>query len=203
VRGAAWIPIAVGGLGLALLFLGDATGRRWAQAVGKLAASGGFVALALFLGVETPYARTLLIGLVLAFVGDACLLSTRQGPFLAGLAAFLLAHVAYAAAFARASAPVAWTGVALVVAAALVLRWLWPHLGPMRPAVAVYCVAISAMLWLALGLPAGGVRLGAFLFYLSDLAVARDRFVAAERRNLLLGHPLYFAGQYLIALSVG
>jgi uncharacterized membrane protein YhhN len=73
----------------------------------------------------------------------------------------------------------------------------------MRPAVAVYCVAISAMLWFALGVPSSGVRAGALLFYLSDLTVARDRFVAPGRQNLLVGHPLYFAGQYLIALSVG
>jgi uncharacterized membrane protein YhhN len=203
VRGAAWIPIAVGGLGAALLFFGDAKGRKWAQVAGKLAASGGFVALALILGVETPYARILLAGLLLAFVGDACLLSTRQVPFLAGLVAFLLAHVIYAVAFARVSSPAPWVVAPLLVALAAVLRWLWPHLGPMRLAVAVYCVAISAMLWFALGTPAPGVWVGAFLFYLSDLTVARDRFVAAERRNLLVGHPLYFAGQYLIALSVG
>jgi len=195
--------MAVGGLGLALLFYGDATGRKWAQGIGKLSASGGFVALALVLGVETPYARILLAGLVLAFVGDACLLSARQGPFLAGLGAFLLAHVAYAAAFARVSSPAPWVVAPLAAAAIGILRWLWPHLGPMRPAVVVYCAAISTMLWLALGAPNAGVRVGALLFYLSDLSVARDRFVAAERRNLLLGHPLYFAGQYLIALSVG
>jgi len=158
VRGAAWIPIAVGGLGAALLFFGDARGRKWAQVAGKLAASGGFVTLALVLGFETPYARILLAGLLLALVGDACLLSTRKAPFFAGLVAFLLAHVVYAVAFARVSSPAPWVLAPLLVALAAVLRWLWPHLGPMRPAVAVYCVAISVMLWFALRDPARRAR---------------------------------------------
>jgi uncharacterized membrane protein YhhN len=198
-----WIPIAVGGLGLAALLAGEASGRRTLFAVGKVTCSAGFLALALLLGARTPYARIVLAGLALSVVGDVLLLSTRERPFLAGLVAFLLAHVAYATAFARLGTPPPWVAALLLVAGLLVLRWLWPHLGPMRAPVVAYCIAISAMLGFALGQPAAGVRLGAVLFYVSDLAVARQRFVVQERRNQLLGLPLYFSGQYLIALSVG
>lgn len=203
VDGAAWIPISVGGLGLAALLWGEASGRRLLFAVGKVTCSSGFLALALVLGVRTPYARVVLAGLALSFVGDLLLLSTRERPFLAGLGAFLLAHVAYATAFARLGTPAPWIAPVLALAALLVLRWLWPHLGPMKVPVVGYCVAISAMLGFALGQPSVGVRVGAALFYLSDVAVARERFVVQERRNQLVGLPLYFAGQYLIALSVG
>jgi len=40
-------------------------------------------------------------------------------------------------------------------------------------------------------------------FYISDLFVARDRFFKTEFSNRLLGLPLYYAGQFLLAFSVG
>ena len=70
-----------------------------------------------------------------------------------------------------------------------------------------YIVVITAMLALAVGCwgrPAGGLRLaGATAFYLSDLAVARNRFVAPGPVNRAWGLPLYYGGQALLALSVG
>jgi uncharacterized membrane protein YhhN len=44
---------------------------------------------------------------------------------------------------------------------------------------------------------------GAALFFVSDLAVARDRFVAHGFANRLWGLPAYYAGQLLIAWSIG
>jgi hypothetical protein len=41
------------------------------------------------------------------------------------------------------------------------------------------------------------------LFYLSDLAVARQRFVHASFVNRAFGLPLYYAAQILIGLTVG
>jgi hypothetical protein len=40
-------------------------------------------------------------------------------------------------------------------------------------------------------------------FYLSDLFVARQRFVAPAFANRLYGLPLYYLGQFLLAFSVG
>ncbi len=40
------------------------------------------------------------------------------------------------------------------------------------------------------------------LFYLSDLFVARERFVTSAFVNRLVGLPLYYGGQVLLALSV-
>ena len=79
----------------------------------------------------------------------------------------------------------------LVVAAlAGILTWLWPHLGEMRLPVLAYCAVIGAMVWLALG-----------LFFVSDLFVARGRFVRPGKLNQLVGWPLCYAGQFLLALS--
>ena len=43
---------------------------------------------------------------------------------------------------------------------------------------------------------------GACLFFASDLAVARDRFVARDFTNKLWGLPAYYIGQLLIAWAI-
>jgi uncharacterized membrane protein YhhN len=183
----------------------DARLRAWS----KLSASTGFVVAGLTSGaLETGPGRWLLLGLVLAFVGDACLLSRRKGWFLAGLVAFLLGHLAYVGAFvARGLAPEAagWALLALAVPAAVVLRWLWPRAGELRGPVVAYVAVITAMVAAALGAYVHGaspwIPVGALLFYLSDLCVARERFVAHALVNQVVGLPLYYAAQLVLALA--
>lgn len=188
---------------LVVHLLSDAPAASLPRAAGKVGASLGFVLLGLVAGLDTPFRRLVAAGLVLSVAGDALLLSRRRPAFLAGLGAFLLAHLAYAAAFAPRASPTAGAALALGGVAVLVLRWLWPHLGSMRAPVIAYCLAISVMLWLALGVAQPEVRLGALLFYGSDLFVARDRFASPGAVNRLLGLPLYYAGQVLLALAPG
>lgn len=42
---------------------------------------------------------------------------------------------------------------------------------------------------------------GALMFYFSDIFVARERFVTHEFANRLIGLPLYYTGQFLLAFS--
>ncbi len=197
---AAWITLAAGATALAGLLRAEALDRP--RAPFKVAASAGFIALALALRPETSFERWILLGLCLSAAGDLLLLSASRRGFLAGLVAFLLAHLAYVAAFWPAASPSPWAAAAIAGATTLALRWLWPHLGSMRLPVVGYCAAIGLMLWLALGVGRLEVRLGGALFWLSDLLVARNRFVRAEPLNRLVGLPLYYAGQYLIALAL-
>jgi uncharacterized membrane protein YhhN len=44
---------------------------------------------------------------------------------------------------------------------------------------------------------------GAMGFYFSDLFVARERFLKKSFVNKMIGLPLYFIGQFLLAFSVG
>jgi uncharacterized membrane protein YhhN len=199
---AAWIGTGWVALLLAVHLAAEVRGARVVRAIGKLGASMGFVALALALGVEGPLEYGILAGLILSVLGDALLLSSRRPAFLGGLAAFLLAHVAYAATFGAVARPSAWAGLVVLAVTGAVLRLLWPRLGELRGPVLAYCAAISAMLWLALGVDRPEVRAGALLFYLSDLFVARDRFVRPGLANRLVGLPLYYAGQLLLALAV-
>ena len=55
-------------------------------------------------------------------------------------------------------------------------------------------------------LPGSGrimIFVGALSFYFSDLFVARDRFIKEEFLNSLVGLPMYYAGQFILAFSVG
>jgi uncharacterized membrane protein YhhN len=197
------VPLAAAvALLVAAHLVAEARGARAARAATKAGASLGFVLLALALGVDGPAERCLLAGLVLSVAGDVLLLSARRPAFLAGLGAFLLAHVAYAAAFAALGTPSPWVTLPIAAAIPAVLAWLWPHLGPMRLPVVAYCLVISAMLWLALGVARPEIRAGAALFYASDLLVARDRFVRPGFANRLVGLPLYYAAQLLLAHAV-
>jgi uncharacterized membrane protein YhhN len=182
-----------------------------ARAVCKLGASAAFIVFAVSLGATgTTYGTLVLVALLLSWLGDALLLSSAQRVFMGGLAAFLLAHVAYTVAF--------WTTgpSLLVVLAALVcfgaagvitVRRLWPHLSAGdRPPVVAYVLVIVVMCAAATGSARAFGSLvpvvGAACFMASDVAVARDRFVAPSVANRLWGLPLYYFAQLLLAWTV-
>ena len=182
-----------------------------ARAVCKLGASTAFVVFALSLGAtSTTYGRLVLVALLLSWAGDALLLSSAQRVFMGGLAAFLLAHVAYTVAFG-ATGPSPLVALAALVcfgaAGVVTLRWLWPHLpAGDRPPVVAYILVIVVMCAAATGssravgslVPA----LGAACFMASDVAVARDQFVVRSVANRLWGLPLYYVAQLLLAWTV-
>jgi len=67
-----------------------------------------------------------------------------------------------------------------------------------------YLAAISLMVVLAAGtMAAAGPQLliGALMFAVSDIFVARDRFVSPSVANRLWGLPLYYGAQLIFALS--
>ena len=166
------------------------------------------------------FEMAVLAGLVLGAIGDVALLS--EHGFLAGLGAFLLGHLAYVVAVGSYLPPSAWPHAAGVyalipiVVGLGVLAWLWPKLGSLRIPVIAYVAVILAMVIAAIALlrsdaPAlAGVSArrrelfaaGAVLFFASDLAVARDKFVAKGFVNRVWGLPVYYAGQLLIAWSL-
>jgi len=186
-------------------------GRPVISAIGKAAASTAFIALAAANGAgETAYGRFILAALVLSWLGDMLLLSRQSSFLLGGIAAFLLAHAAFAAAFTREPVNMNWFTGALVcttIAGLLLIRWLWPRLESFyRVAVPVYVAAIMVMTSLAFGVSAASmpaaVAVGAVIFAVSDVSVARDRFIESSLTNKLWGIPLYYIAQILLAASV-
>lgn len=181
------------------------------RAVTKLTASTAFVAAAVAAGaLDSRYGTWILIALVLSWLGDACLLSKAKAWFLGGLVAFLLGHVAFGVAFVvRGFDPVslAMAMGGMVVPAIVVGRWLIPRVeGKMRGPVMAYMLVITAMVALAVSTVTlwgnGWILVAAVSFYLSDLAVARDRFVAPGFNNRLWGLPLYYGAQVLFAWTI-
>ncbi len=202
MSGPSVVALAIVCAGLAGHLWAEAAGRPCARAALKVAASCGFVALGA-LSARDRYGALVLAGLCLSALGDALLLPASERAFLAGVGAFLLAHLAYAAAFAPGARISSVVVVVLAVAGSAVMAWLWRRLGTMRIPVLVYTAAISLMLLLGLGTASPLVPWGAVLFYLSDLSVARDRFVRPGLANRMVGLPMYYAAQVLLALSTG
>ena len=175
-------------------------------------AATGFLVVAVSVGaLDTTFGTVMLAALVLSWVGDLALSYHGQRAFLLGLVVFLLGHVAYAAAFVVRGMSGIVTVVAVIAAvllAASILPWLMPHVSEtMRNPVVAYLVVISVMLVAATGTHGSDrdwrIIAGAGLFYVSDLFVARHRFVAPGEVNRRIGLPLYFGGQLLLAWAAG
>lgn len=168
--------------------------------------------LAIWVGVagRGPAARPIVAGLLLSAFGDVLL---ELGPrhFLAGLLAFLAAHVAYTAGFVRETRRAALLR-AVPFAAWGVLGYLALRagLGGLHVPVAVYLTALCVMMWRAASI-AGSVGpaqshewlalAGAVLFGASDTLIGLDHFRAplpGARVPIIL---LYWLGQAGIAAS--
>lgn len=199
-------------LAVAALLFCEHTGRTAGVWLAKPIASTAFIAVALAAGaLESGYGCAILTGLVLSWFGDVFLIPrARPRLFLAGVVSFLAGHVAYTAAFVlRGMDPGVFAGAALGagLVAFVVLRWLAAHVPPeMKVAVPAYIAVISIMVvCAAASFAAHGnawIPVGAVGFYLSDLSVARDRFVVSEFVNRVWGLPLYYAAQVALAWSV-
>ena len=163
-----------------------------------------------------PYYYLILTGLVFCFAGDICLaFFFNPKVFTAGLAVFLTGHIFYVLAFFITAGINAGTGVslaAMLILSSFIFTRLRPHLGTMLGPVIAYITIISFMVVGAaslmvrhdLGLQARGLVLaGALLFYVSDLFVARHRFVKKDIINRYAGLPLYYAAQFMLAFSAG
>jgi uncharacterized membrane protein YhhN len=181
--------------------------------VAKPLASTGFIALALVAGASEagPYGFWVVIALLFCWWGDVLLIpGDPAAVFRIGILSFLLGHVAYVLAFLqRGFDPLAGgvTAVLLIVPVILVVRWLRPHVPPdLATPVFAYIGVISIMLICAIAASAHSgqiaIAVGATLFYFSDIAVARDRFIAPGFVNRSWGLPFYYAGQVVLARSV-
>jgi len=201
---------------LTLLLASEKQGRTTRGVVIKGSVSTLFVVTALSQPHPLPaYYYPILAGLVFGLIGDVCLALPGNRAFRIGLFAFLGGHLLYVWAFADLARLEDWASPVQLVVIVFSLGafvWLRPHLGRMLVPVVVYLVVITLMLmgaWAVFRHPGletpcrGVIWTGALCFYLSDLFVARQRFVTNQYLNRLIGLPLYYVGQFLLAFSVG
>jgi len=182
-----------------------------AKALFKTTAALGFVGAGLAAGPWSDLWTTwIAVGLILSLIGDIALLPTGTGrSFYGGIAAFLLAHVAYATAFFVLGIDLIWMGAAallLVPTGLYIHRWLATDVPEkLRRPVGAYIIVITWMVCAGLG--AYGAHRGhilipaaVLLFLASDVAVATQRFKQPSFTNKLWGLPTYFTAQLLFAL---
>lgn len=207
-----WIPVVVCAVAVSGLLMAERAGSRKGIWLFKPLAASAYVWLALSLGaLRTPYGRWLLLGLVFCWWGDVLLIPKQSKRwFRAGILAFLAGHVTYVVAFL--CRPGGWMGLGTGIVLAAALAWVvgsW--LGPQLPSgfrrlvaiyIAVICCMLVAAFWAADGSGVWRLALGASLFALSDISVARDRFVTKAFLNRAWGLPLYFAAQLILASTV-
>jgi uncharacterized membrane protein YhhN len=167
------------------------------------------IAAAIVLDPGDPAVRAwFVVGLALSLAGDVALLSERG--FVAGLAAFLLAHVAYTAGFvaggltfpALAAGTVAMVVFDIVTGRRLVRALRGSGRLGLVPPVVAYMLAISAMVATAVGSLHAAAIAGAILFAASDTLLAEGRFVRSIRSGDLAVMVLYHLGQGLLVVSL-
>ncbi len=150
------------------------------------------------------------VGIALSVLGDAALLGRGKAAFLAGLGAFLLAHVAYAVSFVGVavwSPRVVVAAVVMLAVTGRMLRAIRGGTAGMRGPTVAYGLGISAMVVAAfatLGGPLPGAWMaaaGALFFYASDASLALDKFRRPIPHAPFLTLGLYWIGQLGIALA--
>ena len=179
-------------------------GRDWGLGLERypllVSASTGFLLVALLAGASRDaYGRFNLAALGFCWLGDVL------GPynFALGAGMFLLAHLVFVAAFVARG--LNWRrclrSTLLIVPSGAILYWLLPQVeASMWGLVIAYTIVITVML-----IAAGGttrlIFTAAVVFYVSDIFVARWRFVDQDGSNAYICYPLYYTACLLFALS--
>ena len=153
------------------------------------------------------------VGILLSLLGDVLLMISLERMFLSGLAAFLLAHISYIIGFKEQLLnTTAWSFVLMFFLLLNGVRLIRRIVGSMRAKgqnamvnpVIIYSLVISLMLYAAMSTifdPAWKtsasflVSMGAFLFLLSDLILAWNRFVSPVKNERILNSVTYHLGQ--------
>ena len=130
------------------------------------------------------YQSFIILGLALSMLGDICLMFNNR-YFIPGLFAFLLAHLAYIAAFNWVGGiNISWIVFIFLITGILVFKLFYRRLGKHRMPVAVYILVILLMTWqgweLYLESSLIGFGLAAFgslFFVVSDFVLAVNKFL--------------------------
>ncbi|MEW6238550.1 MAG: lysoplasmalogenase [Candidatus Omnitrophota bacterium] len=197
---------ALGGMEILVLLWGLLTNHGFGRRYLLLAASTTFILAAIAGGaLSILYGRLIALALVFCWLGDYA----GSYIFLLSIASFLAAHLALIAAFFLHGVERQRLFKALAVFVPIsvgIFLWLNPYLTEVfyYPVIA-YIVVITIMASCAFGArpsPVAAILVwGACLFYISDIFVARARFVSPGVVNSIGCYPLYYSACFLFAIS--
>jgi uncharacterized membrane protein YhhN len=149
------------------------------------------------------------VALLLSLAGDVLLMLRRDNLFVAGLGAFLLAHVAYIIGLLTSGVHAGGllVGFALAVAGfvlivARLMRGVRRTDRALVTPVLAYVVVISVMLITAYGTTRLWAFAGASFFYISDSLLGRQRFLEPRERGDTAVMVTYHLAQILLVLSL-
>jgi len=152
-------------------------------------------------------------GILFSLAGDVLLMISLDRLFIPGLAAFLFAQAAYIVGFQNELSKVnAWSVLLVVIISVSAVRVMRRIASALREKgknrlvvpVVLYAAVISVMLYAAMTTISNPewksgasflVSAGAFLFYLSDLILAWNKFVASIKNGRILNIAAYHLGQ--------
>lgn len=162
---------------------------------------------------NATYTLGVLVGLLFSLGGDVALMFDEdRRAFAAGLALFLLAHVAYTVVFTLLGRFSGWDALSfslLLAAGVGFYTLIRENLGRLRLPVIAYMLVISVMVSRAASTlvspifrpwQAAMIASGAILFYVSDVILAANRFWKPWRYDRI-SLAFYYGGQLLIALA--
>jgi uncharacterized membrane protein YhhN len=158
--------------------------------------------------VDRDMSGRILAGFVASTIGDVVI----TVHFVAGIAAFLVAHLAYLAGMGRPRGPVSRHALAAIPALCVGGGMAWILVGgqrvpgPLLIPVVVYMIVISSMLARATGRALVDVRTrrarvflaGAAIFVLSDALIAFSRWVVALPHPRVAILATYYVAQWLL-----
>jgi uncharacterized membrane protein YhhN len=153
------------------------------------------------------------LGILFSLIGDVLLMISLERLFIPGLAAFLFTHISYLIGLQDQLLNITvWSFVLLFFIFLNAIRLLKRLLGAMRASgqdrlvypVVLYSLVVSLVLYAAMSTifdPAWGttaaflVSAGAFLFWLSDLILAWNKFVSPVNNSRTINILAYHLGQ--------
>jgi len=196
--------------------------KKWTR-LEYLAKPAVMIVLLLWLWTTTGLGGAALwfgLGILLSLTGDILLMISLDRLFLAGLIAFLLAHLAYLIGFNIPIPEISAWGFVLAIIVGLggvrVMRRIVAPLASsgqarMRMPIIIYSAVISLMLLSAMmkmteitwnANAAALVGVGAFLFYISDIILAWNKFVAPIQNGRIYNIGAYHLGQIILIAGV-
>ena len=207
VRAGVWFIVAAAAA--VVDWIAVAAGRKPLEYAAKPATLLALIAAALAVEGAEPARQAWFVGALICSLAGDVFLMLPSDRFVAGLASFLLGHLAYIAGFWVAD-PGGWplaAGIVVVVVAAATLggRILAgvrhrDHrlVGP----VLAYMAVLSAMVALGIGSRIPLAAAGALLFYASDALIAWTRFVRPAPKGPLAIIVTYHLAQAALVASL-
>ena len=205
----AWVLLAITAVVAVVDWIAVARGWTRVEYVAKPLTMVGLIGVALALDpAESDMRAAFVIALACSLVGDVFLMLPSD-RFVAGLAAFLGAHLAYTAGFFLGPGSVGGLAIGALITAVVaiplgvhVLRAVRREAPALVTPVTAYLVMISLMVASATGLGNGWAIAGAWLFFVSDALIGETRFVRPLPASRLAIIVTYHVGQALLVVSL-